>query len=110
MATRSVFFDEVIYADDLNAWRALPACATNAEAYSMLRECQSSLHTWGQANRVQFDAGKEHFHILSRSQPDGGIFKILGIPFDPKLLMIDAVEDCVASASWKIYNIIRTRR
>ena len=110
MATRSVHFEEVVFADDLNAWRVLPAATTHEEAYSELRACQTSLHAWGRANRVTFDAGKEHFHLLSRIRPSGDLFKILGVVIDPKLVMSDAVESCVAAASWRIYSIIRMRR
>ena len=83
---------------------------SEAEAYTELRSCQTSLHEWGRANRVRFDAGKEHFHLISRTQPSGDNFKILGVIFDPKLVMADAVESCVAAASWRIHSLIRTRR
>eukprot|EP00959_Pyramimonas_sp_CCMP1952_P374004 7832806-Pyramimonas_sp.AAC.1 len=64
MAARAARFDEDVFADDSNAWRALPADAAHEEANSQFRVCQSSLHEWGRANRVRFDADKEHFHFF----------------------------------------------
>ena len=110
MAAKSVQFEEVVFADDLNAWKALPPTTSEDDAHSQLRACQSSLHAWGRANRVTFDAAKEHFHLLSRTRPSGDNFNILGIVFDSKLVMNEAVESCVAAASWRIYSLIRTRR
>ena len=75
---------------------------------------QQELHRWGDANQVSFDAGKESFHILSRLYkdrgPDGGNFRLLGICFDPKLLMGDAVHECVGVCHWKLQGILRARR
>eukprot|EP00959_Pyramimonas_sp_CCMP1952_P430283 9012402-Pyramimonas_sp.AAC.1 len=39
MATKSLNFEEVVFADDLNAWKALPAAMPPEEAYAQLREC-----------------------------------------------------------------------
>ena len=83
-ATRSVGFEEVIYADDLNAWKDIAPAVTDEEAFELTRTCQSSLHDWGKANRVCFDATKESMHILSRSRPAGAGPKILGINVDTK--------------------------
>ncbi len=40
----------------------------------------------------------------------GDQFKILGILFDCKLVMRDAVEAVVAEASWKLRTLLRTKR
>eukprot|EP00959_Pyramimonas_sp_CCMP1952_P272581 5698493-Pyramimonas_sp.AAC.1 len=109
MASIAVSFEEVVCADNLNAWRALPATTSHEGTYSQLRSCRSSLHEWGRANRVTFDAGKEHFHVVSRARPAGDIFKIVGVLFDAELVVCDAVQSCVAAASWRIYSLIRTR-
>eukprot|EP00969_Alexandrium_andersonii_P025509 1114407-Alexandrium_andersonii.AAC.1 len=60
----------------------------------MIRDCQSRLHRWGSANRVTFDTGKESAHVLSR-RASGPSFKMLGVVFDPQLLMHEAVHSCV---------------
>eukprot|EP00959_Pyramimonas_sp_CCMP1952_P303084 6341889-Pyramimonas_sp.AAC.1 len=35
---------------------------------------------------------------------------ILGVLFDVKLVMSEAVEKCVSDASWRVYSLVRTRR
>ena len=55
-----------------------------------IRSCQRSLHKWGQANRVVFDAGKEQSMGISTTDPSGGPAKVLGIDFESKLVMSSA--------------------
>ena len=38
---------------------------SNAAIMESLMECQASLHSWGRANRVIFDAGKEETMVIS---------------------------------------------
>eukprot|EP00959_Pyramimonas_sp_CCMP1952_P041768 873546-Pyramimonas_sp.AAC.1 len=64
------------------------------EILRALRLCRDSLHSWGHANGVSFDASKESCHVLSNTRPYGESFTILGILFDTKLLMRDAVHEC----------------
>ena len=47
------------------------------------------------ANRVTCDAGKECFCVLSTTDSEGQIFKVLGIEFDTKLAMRSCVQTCV---------------
>ena len=58
-----------------------------------MAECQSALHAWGRANQVQFDASKESFHVLSRTDPEGEDFKMLGVEWDTKLSMAREAEE-----------------
>ena len=53
---------------------------------------------WGASNSARFDASKESMHVLSRSNPWGDKFQILGMNFDVKLLMCDAIHSCATSA------------
>ena len=85
-------------------------CTENEKVMECLLTWQKELHDWGKANRICFDATKESMHILSRSRPAGAGPKILGINFDTKLLMTDAVDKCVSGASWRLYSLLRTRR
>ena len=48
--------------------------------------------------------------IVSHAQPYGDPFKLLGICFDCKLRMDQAVRGAVSQASWKLTMILRTRR
>ena len=68
------------------------------------------MHTWGAGNRVSFEAQKESVHVLSHTKPEGGNFKVLGVEWDPKLLMHDAAETLVREAKWKVLQLLRARR
>ena len=83
---------------------------TNAEAYAAMSHCQSELHTWGHANGVVFDASKESMRILSHSRPHGDGFRSLGVVFDCKLLMGDAISECACEAGWRSRSILHCRR
>ena len=52
-------FEAVIYADDCNAFRVFSRNMSNNDGYDSLLNCQTSLHAWGHANRVVFDAGRK---------------------------------------------------
>lgn len=103
-------FVDVVFADDLNAFKQFPNQTSHEDMMAELDQCQSDLHAWGRANRVEFDAGKESKHIISKVAPTASEFHLLGVDFDCKLLMHSAVHSCVVSASWKLKALLRTRR
>ena len=109
-AIRAAGFEDISYADDLNAYKVYPGHLSPAYLQQDMCVVQRNLHTWGEANGVRFDAGKESFHILSRTGGSGDSFKLLGIRFDTKLLMHGAVHDCVVACNWKLQSILRTKR
>ena len=74
IAIRGTGFDEVVYADDLNAFRPILQCVSNPAAQGMMSECQSALHEWGRANQPVFESTKESVTIISRLDPDGNNF------------------------------------
>ena len=49
-------------------------------------------------------------HVVARHDSYGDNFRILGIDFDCKLLMADAVVETATSASWKLRTLFRSRR
>ena len=102
------FFDEVVFADDLNAYNSYSSATHNSVITQALKNCQHELHKWGDANQVAFDAGRESHHILSLSEPQGSVFKLLGVPFDTELLIGHAVSELVSSAGWKLRTLLRT--
>jgi hypothetical protein len=110
LAINEWHYTEVVYADDLNAYRAFASTTSNEVIDESITKCQQELHRWGRANQVAFDAAKESRHIMSLTQPAGDSFKLLGVIFDGGLAMTDAVGEVVASASWKLRTLIRTRR
>ena len=99
-------FKEIVYADDLNAWKSFLASVPSDVVHEHMDTCQASLHEWGNANRVVFDAGKESKHILSVRQPEGENFKLLGVLFDCRLHMQDAVTELVGACAWKAKRIL----
>ena len=109
-AINECFYKEVVFADDLNAYRIYPSATHNSAIKMSLNNVQCELHKWGDANQVAFDAAKESQHVLSTSDPEGSSFKLLGVPFDTELSMASAVSELVSSAGWKMKTILRTRR
>ena len=91
---RACAFDEVIFADDLNAFRNFVNSVPLNFVLEQLERCQSQVHLWGQANGVTFEPSKESLHVLSHSQPYGPSFRLLGVSFDVKLTMSDAICEC----------------
>eukprot|EP00969_Alexandrium_andersonii_P323645 14299497-Alexandrium_andersonii.AAC.1 len=48
--------------------------------------------------------------IISRHRAAGANFLLLGIEFDCKVLMHDAVRECVAECGWRLRALRSTRR
>ena len=103
-------FNEVLYADDLNCFRAYARHISEDTILSELNECQEQVHLWGAANQVVFDASKEDFTILDTQSDDEKIVKLLGIHFDTRLRMDYAIHECAQEASWKLRSLLRSRR
>jgi exonuclease III len=103
-------YEEVIYADDLNAFRIFLKDVDNEVIKTISKCCQAELHSWGEANQVKFDPGKESHHVLSRTAPDGEDFAILGATYDGALTMGRAVSEVVIASSWRVTSLLRTRR
>ena len=109
-AITSSQFAEIVYADDLNCYRAFPRCTPSQVVMDSIDECQTSLHAWGRANQVRFDASKENKLILDPHEPVGPTVKLLGILIDPDLRMVSAINDCAQEASWRLRTLLRSRR
>ena len=103
-------FRECVFADDLNCFKRFARPVGDDMVFAELRACQASLHCWGNANQVLFDAAKESFHILHRSRPAGSSFKILGVNFDTKLLMETAASEMAAQAHHRLNTLLRAKR
>ena len=109
-AIHELLYSEVVYADDLNAYREFPGITPNYKTRASLKLCQQELHAWGKANQVVFDSKKESFHILSKSEAAGAEFKLLGLVLDVSITMRSAVEEVVLEAGWKLKMLLRTKR
>ena len=49
-------FQPAKFADDLNVYKCFPSTTTNNNVINERSDVQKDAHTWGQDNRVQFDA------------------------------------------------------
>ena len=108
-AIRSQNFNVAKFADDLSAFKYFERSTPNASIMESLRVCQSATHRWGVQSRVTFDATKEHFCILDRSDGCGDVFKLLGVLIDPKLNMSDEVQRIKKKTLPKIKAILANR-
>ena len=109
-AVNSSGMHETTFADDLNCWRYYNKNVNNEHIKEDLKGCQNTLHAWGEANRVQFDAAKESHHVLHRYEHEGEDFRILGILFDCQLRMCAHVHELAASAGWKLRTLLRGQK
>ena len=103
-------FCEIVFADDLNAYKTFALATPNETLKTDMKKCQLELHKWGRANQVSFDASKESMHVLAVQGGEGANFRLLGVPFDNALSMRDAVIELVGECTWKMASILRTAR
>ena len=100
---------EALFADDLNVFQEFDRLAPVSACHSQLERCRTRVHSWGRANRVSFDAAKEHVVILHPAEGVGQSFKLLGCMIDVDLRMNSAVEQVLSKIRPKIMAILRTR-
>jgi len=108
--TRRCAFEEVIFADDLNAFRSFDNSVPLEFLLEQLKRCQDEVHLWGIANGVTFEQRKESFHVLSHVHFHGSPFRLLGVTFDLQLTMSDAIFECTHECHWRLSSILRARR
>ena len=110
-AIRASGFKEVVFADDLNAYKSFPANTPEETLRAEMQSCQAELHQWGSGNQVQFDAAKESMHILAPfSRGSNDEFKLLGLIFDSSLTMQSELHHLVGNVRWKNQTILRCQR
>lgn len=110
MALRVHQFLEIGFADDLNAFRPFPLATPNEQAMAANKACLVELHSWGNANPVEFDPKKKTMHVVSHYSPGGPNFNILRLNFDCRLIMCDAIVDLVTEMLWRARSILRAQR
>ena len=103
-------FEEIVYADDLNAFRGFSKETDNSVLKKCLDSCQEELHSWGRANRVTFEAKKESKHVLSLAEAEGEDFKIPGVVYDCRLTMQSTCEKLASDCEWKLKMMLRSRQ
>ena len=110
-AINKIGFDEIVFADDLNAYKAFPANTEHPVLQTDMQNCQIELHKWGHGNQVQFDSSKESMHVLaSQGKGAGDDFQLLGIIFDSALTMENEVRQLVGQVRWKNQAILRCKK
>ena len=97
------------FADDLNCYKLFPATTPTESLLTDLRNTQEACHSWGRANQVLFDANKEDFAVLHRSEGHGEDFRVLGTWFDTGLKMQTAVKKLTAVCAPKLKALLRSR-
>ncbi len=107
-AVTDLGFVETVFADDFNAWKTFRPREKGVLAHQ--HKAQHELHEWGRANQVLFDPSKESFHVLHRAFFSGEDFKILGVLFDPQLLMHAASRTVATEAGWRLRKLLRSRQ
>ena len=103
-------FKDLVFADDINGLRCYPNCVQNKFIEKNVLGVQLKLHEWGKKNRVTFDASKESYHILDKSNPSSDSFRFLGINFDVKLKMASAIFECVSICNSKMQAFLRAKK
>ena len=100
---------EAVFADDLNVFKQFDRHASEQEVMDELSSCRSRVHAWGRANRVSFDAGKEHLVIIHPSDHHGEPFKLLGLMIDLNLRVHTCIDQFFSKSRLKSTTILRIR-
>ena len=109
MPAKSQGGDEAIFADDLNVFHEFDKRASHEEVMQTLAKCRKNFHRWGRANRVLFDAKKEHLLIIHPTMGSGEPIKVLGCLTDVKLTMDKAIDEILSRIKPKVTALLRTR-
>ena len=116
----NIFFADIIsamsrpksgkaFADDLNVFHEFDRRAAEIDIMEELASCRDRVHHWGYQNRVEFDGTKEHFVIVHPTRGVGNAFKLLGLVYDCKLKMDEAVDAIIQRARPKCKSLLRTK-
>ena len=103
-------FTETIFADDLNCFKNYARSIGEDYIFKEMKLCQTEVHRWGKANRVQFDPAKEHFFVLDARGHGNGHFEILGALFDTKLSMFKEICKLASETSKKMRSLLRVKK
>ena len=93
---------EVKFADDLTAFKEYSKTDSTESILEDLGSCQAAAHSWGDRNRVSFDAIKSFFVVLHGRETYGEPFKLLGVKFDTRLLMVEEINRILGMARSKV--------
>jgi len=100
---------EAMFADDLNVFKLFDVSVSNRDVLKDMELTQKKVHRWGDINRVEMDAEKEHTMVIHPLHGEGPDFKLLGCRADVKLTMLPHIEYILQLARPKIKAMLRTR-
>lgn len=100
----------IVFAEDLNCTKILPAHVSDEEISADALGCHRELHRWESADRTTFDRSKENVHVLHRFRGEGSNCTILGIENDTSLVMHDAAHGVAVEAGRRLKTVLHTRR
>lgn len=109
VSARSTGDKEAMFADDLNNFQEFDRLVPLPTVKSLLEACRARVHSWGRANRVTFDPGKEHLVVIHPSVGHGAAFRLLGCMMITDLRIHSAIEQLMFQIRLKIRAILRTR-
>ena len=81
-AIHECFYKEVVFHDNLNAYRIDSSAIQNSAIKRSLDNYQRERHKWGRAHQVSSGATKDSQHVL----------KLLGVTLDVELSIANAVQ------------------
>ena len=84
-----------LFADDFTAGKVFPRSGSQGTSSAEMKQVQDKAHQWGKTNTSTFEKSKEAFVTISKSQPNGEVFRRLGPLIDPQLKMNFAIDAIV---------------
>ena len=103
-------FVPLMFADDISCFKCFPAHAHDDQMQNEVAHVSEDMHTWGAENIVAFDPSKERTLVLHLAPHELHTFKLLGVVFDTKLQMSNAIEDLVSRARARLKCIMRVSK
>jgi hypothetical protein len=101
---------DLLFADDANAFQIFSGDVDNGHIMQQLTHCQGKCHEWGDKNQIEFENTKEKLNILSRDEPMGDGFKLLGVEIDTKLDMHVVLKRLADACNIKLKCLFRMRK
>ena len=101
---------DLLFADDLNAYKVYDRNVESSEIMSILYLCQAACHKWGRQNQVEFEPKKESFTIMNKDGGNGVDFKLYGVTFDAGLRMEKMVEILRGRMLGKLFALFKIRK
>lgn len=107
LAIRRCGFQEIIYADDLNAFRTFLNSISNDFILFQLGVVNISL-TSGQLPILSRLITQRIFHVIVKQNHFGKSFRVFGLRVDLHLTMEEAISECAVEGHWRLSSLPRS--